>query len=57
MNICHRKIKFTFEKEHNKCFNFLDVKVIREEMFLPPRFTTNPLLVLFRRILIVICLV
>ena len=30
MNICHPKAKFTFEKEQNKCFNFLDVKVIRE---------------------------
>ena len=26
-------MKFTFEKEHNKCFNFLDVKVIRENVF------------------------
>ena len=23
-------MKFTFEKEQNKCFNFLDVKVVRE---------------------------
>ena len=30
MNTCHPKIKFTFEKEQNKCFNFLDVKVVRE---------------------------
>ena len=30
MNTCHPKIKFTFEKAQNKCFNFLDVKVIRE---------------------------
>ena len=30
MNTCHPKMKFTFEKEQNKCFNFLDVKVIRE---------------------------
>ena len=31
MNNCHPKIKFTFEKEQNNCFNFLDVKVIRED--------------------------
>ena len=30
MNTCHPKMKFTFEKEQNKCFNFLDVKVVRE---------------------------
>ena len=30
MNTCHPKMKFTFEKEQNKCFNFLDVTVIRE---------------------------
>ena len=30
MNTCHPKMKFTFKKEQNKCFNFLDVKVIRE---------------------------
>ena len=30
MNTCHPKMKFTFEKEQNKCFNFLDVKVIKE---------------------------
>ena len=30
MNTCHPKMKFTFEKAQNKCFNFLDVKVIRE---------------------------
>ena len=29
MNACHPKIKFTFEKEQNRCFNFLDVKVVR----------------------------
>ena len=29
MNTCHPKIKFAFEKEQNKRFNFLDVKVIR----------------------------
>ena len=31
MNTCHPKMKFTFEKEQSKCFNFLDVKVIRED--------------------------
>ena len=31
MNICHPKMKFTLEKEQNNCFNFLDVKVIRED--------------------------
>ena len=31
MNTCHPKMKFTFEKEQNNCFNFLDVKVIRED--------------------------
>ena len=30
MNTCHPKMKFTFKKENN-CFNFLDVKVIRED--------------------------
>ena len=30
MNTCQPKMKFTFEKEQNNCFNFLDVKVIRE---------------------------
>ena len=30
MNACHFKMKFTFEKEQNKCFNFLDVKVVSE---------------------------
>ena len=30
MDTCHPKIKFTFEKEQNECFNFLDVIVIRE---------------------------
>ena len=27
MSTCHPKTKFTFEKEQNNCFNFLDVKV------------------------------
>ena len=53
MDTCHPKIKFTFEKEKNKCFNFLDVKVIRENNFLSPQFTVNPLLMVFKRILIV----
>ena len=30
MNTCHPKIKIPFSKEHNKCFNFLDIKFIRE---------------------------
>ena len=30
MCTCHPKMKLIFEKEQNKCFNFLDVKVIRE---------------------------
>ena len=30
MTTCHPKNKFPFEKEQNKCFNFLDVKVFRE---------------------------
>ena len=30
MNTCHPKTKFTVEIEQKKCFNFLDVKVIRE---------------------------
>ena len=30
MNTCHPKMKFTFEKERKGCFNFLDVKVVRE---------------------------
>ena len=31
MNTCHPKLKFTFGKEQNSCFNFLDVKVIRQD--------------------------
>ena len=31
VNTCHPKMKFTFEKEQNNFFNFLDVKVIRED--------------------------
>ena len=30
MNTCHLKIKFTFTKEEDKCLNFLDIKVVRE---------------------------
>ena len=29
MDTYHLKMKFTFEKEQNTCFNFLDVKNIR----------------------------
>ena len=31
VNTCHPKMKFTFEKEQNNGFNFLDVKVIKED--------------------------
>ena len=31
MNTCHSKMKLTFEKDWNNFFNFLDVKVIRED--------------------------
>ena len=31
MNTCHRKMKFTVKKEQNNSFNFLDVKVIKED--------------------------
>ena len=31
MNTCHPKMKFTFDKEKNNCFNFLDKKVIKED--------------------------
>ena len=31
LNTRHPKIKFTFEREQTNCFNFLDVKVIRED--------------------------
>ena len=30
MKSCHPKIKFTFGKEQNKCFIFLDVKFVGE---------------------------
>ena len=55
MNTCHPKMKFTFEKEQNNCFNFFDVKLIEKTTFIPPRFIVNPLLVLFTHILIVTC--
>ena len=55
MNTCHPKMKFTFEKRQKNCFNFLFVKVIREDNFLPPRFTVNLLSVVFTRILIITC--
>ena len=54
MNICHPKMKFTFEKKkQNNCFNFLDLKVMIK--FLPHRFYVNPLFVVFTHILIVTC--
>ena len=31
MNTCRLKMKFTIKKEQNNCFNFLDIKVIRED--------------------------
>ena len=31
MNTCHPQMKFTFKKEQNNFFNFLNVKVIRED--------------------------
>ena len=31
VNTCHPKMKFTFEKEQNNGFNFLDVKVVKED--------------------------
>ena len=42
---CHPKMKFTFEKEQSKCFNFLNIKEkkIRENNFLSPQFTVNHL--------------
>ena len=55
MNTCHPKMKLTFEKRQKNCFNFLFVKVIREDNFLPPRFTVNLLSVVFTRILIITC--
>ena len=55
MNICHPKMKFTFEKEQNKCSNFLDVKFIRENNVLPLQFTVNPFLVVFTRVSIFTC--
>ena len=33
MNTCHPKMKFTFEKKQNNCFNLFDIKVIREDVF------------------------
>ena len=30
MKACHPKIKFIFEREQDRCFNFLDVKLVRE---------------------------
>ena len=30
MNPCRTKMKFAFDKEQNLCFNFLDVKVVRQ---------------------------
>ena len=45
MNICRLKMKFTIKKEQNNCFNFLDIKIIREDKFLPTWFSINPLLV------------
>ena len=55
MNTFHPKMKFPFEKEPNKCFNFLDVKVIREDNVFTTLVYLNALLVVFTHILIVTC--
>ena len=52
MNTCHPKMKSTFEKEQNNCFNF---KLSEKTMSLTPQFTVTPLLMVFTHILIVIC--
>ena len=40
-NTCHPKMKFTFEKQ-NKCSNFLDAKVIRENNVFTARVYRKP---------------
>ena len=55
INTCHPKMEFTFEKEHNKSFNVLDVKFIRENNDFTTSVYRKPSLVVFTRILIVIC--
>ena len=53
MKACHPKIKFMFQKEQKRCFNFLDVKFVRENNV----FTTSVYrkLALYTRILVVTC--
>ena len=41
-NTCHPKMKFTFEKQQNKCSNFLDAKVIRENKVFTARVYRKP---------------
>ena len=41
-NTCHPKMKFTFEKHQNKCSNFLDAKVIRENNVFTARVYRKP---------------
>ena len=48
-------MKFTLEKEQNQFFNFLDVQVVKEYMFMRPQVTMNPLMVI-THILLVTCL-
>ena len=52
---CCPKMIFTFAKEHNKCFNFLDVEVIREIKVFTSSVYRKPTLVVFTRIFIVEC--
>ena len=55
MNTFHPKMKFTSEKEQNDCFNFLEVKVIREDNVFTTLLYLNALLEVFAHILIVTC--
>ena len=52
MNTCHPKMKFTFKKELNNCFNFLDAKVIRRDNVFTTSVYRKPS---FSGILIVTC--
>ena len=42
MNTCHHKKKFTVKKEQNYSFNFLDVKVIKEDKVFPTSVYRKP---------------
>ena len=55
MNTFHPKMKFTSEKEQDNCFNFLEVKVIREDNVFTTLLYLNALLEVFAHILIVTC--